>query len=119
MKDGARVEVVDGEVSIGYASDWATQGLGVFVDDIVVSTGVGSTSFEDDADVMDGWAVTGPAAGSPPNPNNFEREPAGSFKEGPVVATPDTLFFGFGVEGVSTPAARNALMGRSMSYLLR
>ena len=34
------------EISISYASDWATQGLGVFVDDITVSTGEGSTSFE-------------------------------------------------------------------------
>jgi hypothetical protein len=107
------------EVSISYVSDWATQGLGDFVDDIVVSTGDGTTSFEDDGDVMDGWAVTGPPAGSAPNPNNFERLAAGGFKEGPAVATPDTLFFGFGFEGVATPSARNALMGRAVGYLLR
>jgi hypothetical protein len=107
------------EVSITYVSDWATQGLGDFVDDVVVSTGDGSTSFEDDGDVMDGWAATGPPAGSAPNPNNFERLAAGGFKEGPVVATPDTLYFGFGFEGVSTPSARNALMGRAMEYLRR
>ena len=35
-------------MSIAYASDWATQGLGVFVDDIAVSTGENSTSFETD-----------------------------------------------------------------------
>jgi hypothetical protein len=52
--DGKQVEV-----SISYASDWATQGLGTFVDDIVVSTGEGSTSFEAG---FDGWAVTGPPA---------------------------------------------------------
>jgi hypothetical protein len=112
--EGAQVEV-----SIAYVSDWATQGLGDFVDDIVVSTGEGTTSFEDDGNVMDGWAITGPPAGSAPNPNNFERLAAGTFKEGPVVATPDTLFFGFGLEGVSTPAARNAVMARSLDYLLR
>jgi zinc carboxypeptidase/immune inhibitor InhA-like protein len=105
------------EVSISYVSDWATQGLGDFVDDVVVSTGAGTTSFEDDGDVMDGWAVTGPPAGSAPNPNNFERVAAGGFKEGPVVATPDTLYFGFGFEGVATPASRNALMARAMRYL--
>jgi hypothetical protein len=107
------------EVSIAYVSDWATQGLGDFVDDVAVSTGAGTTSFEDDGDVMDGWAVTGPPAGSAPNPNNFERLAAGGFKEGPVVATPDTLYFGFGFEGIATPSARNAVMGRSMEYLLR
>jgi hypothetical protein len=31
------------EVSITYVSDWATQGLGVFVDEISVSTGEGTT----------------------------------------------------------------------------
>jgi hypothetical protein len=50
-----------------YASDWAVQGLGVFVDDIVVSTGEGTTSFETG---MDGWDVPAirrarPAAGMP------------------------------------------------------
>jgi hypothetical protein len=70
----------------------ATQELGVF-DDIAVSTGEGTTSFENDGNALDGWAVTGPPAGSAPNPNNFELRPAGSFKEGPVVATPGTLFF--------------------------
>ncbi len=34
------------EVSISYVSDWATQGLGVFVDDVTLPGGV-STSFED------------------------------------------------------------------------
>jgi Peptidase family M1 domain len=37
------------------------------VDDIVVSTGEGTTSFEDDADPLDGWTVPGPPAGSEPN----------------------------------------------------
>ena len=41
-------------------SDWGFQQFpGVFIDDIVVSTGEGSTSFEDDADPMDGWTVPG------------------------------------------------------------
>ena len=61
------------EISIAYASDWSVQGLGTFVDDITVSTGEGTTSFEDDAVPQDGWAVTGPPAGSGPNPNNFVR----------------------------------------------
>ena len=61
------------EVSITYASDWGTQGLGVFVDDIVVSTGEGSTSFEAG---LDGWAVTGPPPGSAANANNWIRTDA-------------------------------------------
>jgi hypothetical protein len=30
-----------------------------------------------------------------------------------------TLYTGFGLEGISTPQARNALIGRAMSYLLQ
>ncbi|GLZ30068.1 zinc carboxypeptidase [Lentzea sp. NBRC 105346] len=103
------------EVSIAYASDWATQGLGVFLDDIVVSTGEGSTSFESG---LDGWTVTGPPPGSAPNGNNFTRTTAAGFPEGAVVKTADTLYFGFGFEGISTEAIRNTVMARSMSYLL-
>ncbi len=59
------------EVSITYASDEVIQAYGVVVDDIVVSTGEGSTSFEDDGDQMDGWAPLGPPEGSPGNVNDW------------------------------------------------
>jgi hypothetical protein len=103
------------EVSIAYASDWSVQGLGVFVDDVALSNGA-STSFETG---LDGWAATGPPAGSAPNPNNWTRTTAGGFPEGAVVATPDTLYMGFGFEGISTIQARTTVMRRSMEYLLR
>jgi hypothetical protein len=59
------------EVSISYASDDFIQGLGAFVDDIVVSTGAGTTSFEADGNTMDGWTVPGAPAGSEANPNDW------------------------------------------------
>ena len=104
------------EISISYVSDWATQGLGVFVDDIAVSTGSGSTSFETG---LDGWTVPGAPAGSSTNPNDFIRTSGAGFPEGAVVATDDTLMFGFGVEGITGQAARTEVMGRAMGYLLR
>jgi hypothetical protein len=61
----------DAEVSITYVSDDINQGPGVFVDDVVVSTGEGSTSFEDDGDTLDGWKVPGAPAGSPGNENDW------------------------------------------------
>ena len=61
----------DVEVSISYASDDVVQLNGVVVDDITVSAGVGSTSFEDDGDVLDGWTVLGAPAGSEANPNDW------------------------------------------------
>ena len=103
------------EVSIAYVSDWSIQGLGTFVDDIVVSTGDGTTSFETG---MDGWTVTGPPAGSPPNSNDFTRTNAGGFPEGAAITTEDTIYFGFGFEGIATPAARNAVMDAAMDHLL-
>jgi hypothetical protein len=104
------------EVSIAYASDWATQGLGMFVDDIVVSTGEGSTSFESG---MDGWAVTGPPPGSAPNANNFVRLAAGSFPEAAVVETADTIYMGFGLEGITGADTRTTVLRKVMAYLLR
>jgi hypothetical protein len=59
------------EVAITYASDDLVQLPGAFVDDIVVSTGEGSTSFEADGDTMDGWSVPGAPDGSAPNPNDW------------------------------------------------
>lgn len=106
----------DVELSIAYVSDWGTQGLGMFVDDIEVSTGEGSTDFEAD---LGGWEVTGPPEGSADNTNNFVRTTGSGFPEGAVVSTDDTLYMGFGFEAISTAANRNEVMGRAMQYLLR
>jgi len=102
------------EISIAYASDWSTQGIGVFVDDITLPDGT-STSFETG---LDGWASTGPPAGSAPNVNNFIRTDASGFPVGNAISTPRSLLLGFGLEGVSTAAERNAVMGRALDHLL-
>ena len=44
---------------------------GVEVDDVRVSTGAGSTSFEDDGDTLDGWTVPGAPEGSAANANDW------------------------------------------------
>jgi len=102
------------EISIAYVSDWAVQGIGVFVDDITLPDGTG-TSFETG---LDGWAIAGPPAGSAPNVNNFTRTDASGFPVGNTITTPHSLLLGFGLEGVSTPAERNAVMGRALDHLL-
>ena len=58
------------EVSISYASDWATQGLGVFVDDVTLPDG-SSTSFESG---LDGWTVPGSRPAAAPNANDFDAD---------------------------------------------
>ena len=87
----------------------------MFIDDTAVSTGE-TTSFEDG---LGGWAITGPPPGSAPNPNNFVRTTAAGFPEGAAIATDDTLYLGFGLEGISGPSSRAAVIGRAMGYLLR
>jgi Peptidase family M1 domain/Peptidase M1 N-terminal domain len=59
------------EVVLAVASDFSIPVHGVFVDDVVVSTGSGTTSFEDDGDEFDGWTVSGAPEGSPGNANDW------------------------------------------------
>jgi hypothetical protein len=69
--DLARYAGTDVQVAIAYASDGSTALPGAFVDDIEVTTGDGTTSFEDDGDTMDGWRALGPPRGSPGNSNDW------------------------------------------------
>lgn len=105
------------EVSISYASDWGTQGTGVFLDDVTVLANDvpidQNDSFETD---LDGWAVPGSPEGSVENTNDWIRTQLG-FDEGAIITTADTVFAGFGFEGLP-PAQRDDLMARSMEQLL-
>jgi hypothetical protein len=102
------------ELSISYLSDWGSQGLGVFLDEVRVS-GAGasqSTGFETD---LGGWTVAGPPAGSGANSSDFTRSQK-AFDEGAAVTTRDTVYLGFGLEGLA-PAARDDLTRRVMRHL--
>jgi hypothetical protein len=110
------------EVSITSLSDWGFQQFpGVFIDDIEVSTGEGNTSFEDNT--MGGWSVAGApqddAGIEGPNRNDWVRRTGLGIKEGATVATADTLYMGFGFEGITGASTRNDVMGRAIDYLLR
>jgi Peptidase family M1 domain/Peptidase M1 N-terminal domain/Immune inhibitor A peptidase M6 len=94
------------EVAITYASDESVQLAGAFVDDIVVSTGEGSTSFEEDGDTFDGWTVPGAPAGSPPNPNDWiagtvadTPEPLGAAVQASFSRQPEIIDFLSGMFG--------------------
>ncbi|MGV1010350.1 MAG: M14 family zinc carboxypeptidase [Dermatophilaceae bacterium] len=105
------------EVSISYVSDWGTQGLGVFLDDATVTVGgtQTSTSFESD---FGGWTLAAPPAGSQPGTDTWVRSER-AFEEGSAVVTDDTVFTGFGAEGLTGAPARANFIKRSMGYLLR
>lgn len=109
----------DIEISISYASDWAVQGLGAFVDNVQLP-GEALESFETG---LGAWSTPGSPEGSAPNPNDWIRTQSVGFEEGAIVSeTPTTadfvtLFFGFGLEGVDGAAARADLMDRSLDFL--
>jgi hypothetical protein len=103
------------ELSITYMSDWGTQGLGVFLDDVRVEvngTVAEQTSFEDG---LGGWTAAGPPAGSGPNANTWSRSQQ-AFDNGAVTTTRDSVFLGFGLEGLA-PKERNEFVKRAMRHL--
>ena len=59
------------ELSISYASDFAVQGRGVILDQVIVSTGEGSTGFEADGNPLDGWTTPPGPDPNQPNPNTW------------------------------------------------
>lgn len=102
------------ELYISYASDWGTQGLGVFIDDISLGDGE-IQGFETEGD-LGGWEVT--SASAEPPFNNWSQISGAGFSEGPVIRTDASVLMGFGFEAIDTAANREAVMGRVMEYLM-
>jgi hypothetical protein len=103
------------ELSISYASDWAVQGLGAFVDHVELSTGGDVESFESG---LGEWTVAGPPEGSAPNSNDWTRTESIGLEEGAAISTDRSLLFGFGLEGISGADTRAEVMDRSLDHLL-
>jgi len=104
------------ELSITYITDWGTQGLGVFVDDakvVVDGQTVHETSFEAG---LDGW--TTPEAPEGSRQTNTWLRTQKVFDEGSATVTEDTVFTGFGAEGLTTQAMRNEFVAKAMEHLL-
>ncbi len=99
------------ELYISYATDWATQNLGVFVDDIELA----GYPLEDFEAGMGPWAVsTAPGSGAF---NNWARISGAGFPEGPAIRTPYSVYLGFGFEAIDTADNRTLVMDRVMDYL--
>ncbi len=88
------------ELSLTYAVDESVALPGVFVDDIAVPGGAGSTSFESDGDTLDGWTTPGAPAGSEANPNDWTvgtveiaPEPLGPVIDASLAKQPEVLDF--------------------------
>ncbi|MGH2919746.1 MAG: M14 family zinc carboxypeptidase [Solirubrobacteraceae bacterium] len=103
------------EVAIVVATDWAVGNLGAWVDDATITvdgTTASSTSFEDDAGA---WTI-GPAPEGTPNPEQWTRTPQ-QFVEGAVVGTNDTVYAGFELGTLKTPAERASFMHEVLQHL--
>jgi hypothetical protein len=110
------------EVSISYASDWAVQGLGVWIDDIDAPGTGADTDFESGTA---GWVVGDPTEiGSDINALDWITTTNVGFTEGAATSmTPDnaefrTLYLGFALENVKTPEARKEIMTKALAYLI-
>jgi hypothetical protein len=100
------------EIYISYASDWASQNLGVFLDDITIS-GSDLEGFETGLGV---FTVTTTPDNAPFN--NWIRMETGGFAEGPAIRSLNSVFLGFGFEAINGAQNRATVMGRLMDYLL-
>ena len=104
------------EVSISVASDPASLGLGLWLDDTKVTLDgatVAETSFETDEG---GWTIGPPPEGTDNPVNGWERTTE-QFQEGAVVATDDTVYTGFGFEGIRGAAKREEFMNGVLRQL--
>jgi hypothetical protein len=105
------------EISISYISDPGFQGLGVFLDDakiMIDGATATETSFEDG---LGGWTVAGPPEGSPGNSTDWIQSESVGYVDGPGIATADTLYWGFGLEGVTGADHRATVVTDALTYL--
>ncbi|CAN7233503.1 M1 family aminopeptidase [Knoellia sp. LjRoot47] len=93
------------EVALSLASDESVSFNGVYVDDVVGPGGSGTTSFEADADPLDGWVVPGAPAGSPGNAGDWRTASeaagpsTGENAEAALVREPEVVDFLSGILG--------------------
>ncbi len=107
----------DVEVSITYITDPATHGLGAFVDDATFSVDAAVADFAGFETGLDGWTVPGAPEGSPGNSDDWEQTASVGYVDGPGVRTDRSLYWGFGLEGVTGAAARAQLVHNALAYL--
>ncbi|MFI7348740.1 M14 family zinc carboxypeptidase [Streptomyces sp. NPDC049936] len=104
------------ELSIAYVTDPGSGGRGVLADEaslVVGSTATGTEGFETS---LGAWRVAGPPAGSPAVLKDWARTGT-LFQTYGAVTTDDTVLLGFGLEHLTEPAARAALVRQALRAL--
>jgi murein tripeptide amidase MpaA len=104
------------ELAISVITDWGTLGLGTWIDDVKITLDgaiASETSFETDEG---GWTAGPPPEGTTNEENGWKRVTE-QFQEGPVVGTKDTVFTGFGLEGIKDVAGRAAFLKAAFDHV--
>ncbi|WP_432084269.1 M14 family zinc carboxypeptidase [Streptomyces sp. WAC 04229] len=104
------------DVSIAYVTDPGSGGRGVLADEaslVVGGTAGGTEGFETS---LGAWQVSGPPAGSPAVLKDWARTGT-LFQTYGAVTTDDTVLLGFGLEHLTEPAARAALVRQALRAL--
>ncbi len=107
----------DVEVSITYMTDPATHGLGAFVDDATFSVDGSAADIAGFETGLDGWTVPGAPEGSPGNSDDWLQTGSVGYVDGPGVRTDRSLYWGFGLEGVTGAPARARLVRDALAHL--
>ncbi|MEU3091491.1 M14 family zinc carboxypeptidase [Streptomyces massasporeus] len=104
------------EISISYVTDPGSGGHGVLADDASLVVGGTAKETEGFETSLGAWKVAGPPEGSPAVLKDWARTGA-LFQTYGAVTTDDTVLLGFGLEHVTAPAARTALMKKALASL--
>ncbi|MFJ8190186.1 M14 family zinc carboxypeptidase [Streptomyces sp. NPDC096094] len=104
------------EVSIAYVTDPGSGGRGVLADEASLVVGGTTTATEGFETALGAWRVSGPPAGSPAVLKDWSRTGT-LFQTYGAVTTDDTVLLGFGLEHLTEPAARTALVRQALRAL--
>ncbi|MBQ1099672.1 immune inhibitor A [Streptomyces sp. b94] len=104
------------EVSIAYVTDPGSGGRGVLADEASLVVGGTATETEGFETALGAWEVSGPPAGSPAVLKDWARTGT-LFQTYGAVTTDDTVLLGFGLEHLTEPAARTALLRQALRAL--
>ena len=105
------------EVFITYVTDPGTGGVGVFVDEVGVVRDGDPQAKEGFETGLGAFTVPGAPAGSPGNASDWVAAPE-LIDVAAAVATPRSLLLGFGLEHVTDPAQRSALVEQALDRLI-
>ncbi|GGQ40613.1 M14 family zinc carboxypeptidase [Streptomyces mutabilis] len=104
------------EVSIAYVTDPGSGGRGILADDASLVVGGTATQTEGFETSLGAWQVAGPPAGSPAVLKDWTRTGT-LFQTYGAITTDDTVLLGFGLEHLTEPAARTALVRQALRAL--